>query len=88
MTVEIISQSISTKVWTGLLYLVLYVPVNNFSVMSPVFLGLTSTKQWIKCRSCSRTQHSDSAGGESLTKALPTEPLRSALILSMVDVHI
>ena len=30
--------------------LILYVPVNTFSVMSgQVFLGLTSTKQRIKC---------------------------------------
>ena len=35
-----------------LFVLIHYVPVNYFSVMSgrfPVFLGGTSTKQWIKC---------------------------------------
>ena len=33
-----------------LFVLILYIPVNNFSVMSGrVFLGGTSTKQWIKC---------------------------------------
>ena len=33
-----------------LFVLILYIPVNNFSVMSGwVFLGLTSTKQRIKC---------------------------------------
>ena len=41
--------------------LMLYIPVNNFSVM----LGWTSTNQQIKYLSCSRTQHSASAGGES-----------------------
>ena len=43
--------------------LMLYVPVNKFSVMLgcfPVFLGRTSTKQRIKV-SCSRTQHSASS---------------------------
>ena len=36
--------------WTDLFFLVLYNPVNNFSVMSRrVILGLTSTEQRIKC---------------------------------------
>ena len=30
--------------------LMLYLPINNFSVMSGwIFLGGTNTKQWIKC---------------------------------------
>ena len=36
-----------TTCWFGL---ILYVPVNNFAVMlGQIFLGWTSTKQWIKC---------------------------------------
>ena len=46
-----------------LFVLILYVPVNDFSVMSEqVFLGWTSTKQR---KSCSTTQHS--ASGEART---------------------
>ena len=42
----------------------IYVPVNNFSVMSgqfPVYLGRTSTKHWIKCFA-QGTQHGDPLG--------------------------
>ena len=49
--------------------LVLYVPVNNFSVMSGrVFLGLASTKQARINVSCTRTQRSDA--GEARTRNL------------------
>ena len=49
--------------------LMLYVIVNNFSVMSgrfPVFLGWTSTKQRIKGLAQTH-KHSESAGSESRT---------------------
>ena len=68
----------------------LYVPVNNFSVMlGQVFLGWASTKRRIKCLGQLRTQHSDPADGEIRTRqpfdpktnALPTEQLRSSLHL-------
>ena len=46
--------SVTKSVWTDesliLFGLILYVPINNFSVMlGQVFLGGISTKQWIKC---------------------------------------
>ena len=38
------------QLYTRLLDWILYIPVNNFSVMSEwVFLGLTSTKQRLMC---------------------------------------
>ena len=69
-----------------LFYLMHYIPVNNCSVMSErVFLGWTSTKQWI--RNVSRTHHSDSVGGEARTSnpsiprlTLQTEPLHSTAV--------
>ena len=58
--------------------LILYIPVNNFSVMlGRVFLGWTSTKQRIKYKMyCSRTQHSDSAGSEDRTSNHSTLSLK------------
>ena len=42
--------SIPTKIWIVYLSLILYVPVNNFSVMSgQIFLGWTGTKQGLMC---------------------------------------
>ena len=53
---------------TLLIFLMLYVPVNNFSVISgQLFLGLTSTKQWIKYLA---QGHSDSASSEARTSNL------------------
>ena len=51
--------------FVNLVYLMLNVPVNNFSVMlgwGHCFLGNTSTF-WGVNMSCSRTQHSDPSGG-------------------------
>ena len=65
----------SEPIWTmsnSFIYFILYFlfdalcPCQQFSVMSgrvPVFLDLTTTKQWIV--SCSMTQHNDSVGDGS-----------------------
>ena len=63
--------------------LILYVPVNNFSVMSGrVFLGWTSTKQGLMC--LARTQRSDTDEDRTLNPSVSsqapyqsTEPLHS-----------
>ena len=71
-----------------LFVLILYFPVNNFSVMSwqiPIFLGCTSTKRWIKCHP--QGHNTVTPPGVSLmlatiwSPALPTEPLCSAYVL-------
>ena len=47
---SLLAYAISTKNNHCLFYLILYVPVNNFLVMSGrVFLGWTSTIQWLMC---------------------------------------
>ena len=65
-----------------LLYLILYVPVNNFSVMSGwVFLGLTTTKQWLMCLAQGHNAMTlvrlKPATPQSGNKHSTTEPLRS-----------
>ena len=53
--------------------LMLYIPVNHFSVMAgkfPVFLGQTSIKQRIK--SYSRTQHSGSGESQTSKPLIPS----------------
>ena len=70
-----------------LLDLILYIPVNNFSVMSgQVFLGQTSTKQWINV-SCSREQHSDFPSRESQTSN-PSIPSLTLYQLSLVVLRV
>ena len=64
-----------SQILQGLFGLILYIPVNNFSVMlGQVFLGLTSTKH------CSRTQHTASieaptANPGTRVKHSTTEPM-------------
>ena len=73
------------------LFLMLYIPVNNFSVMSgrfSAFPGRTSTQT----KSYSRAQQGDSAGGlaqpfDPRSNALATEPLRSAHLLVKSLIH-
>ena len=60
--------------------LIFYIPGQQF--FSHVGTGLSGLNQYLATDkvSCSRTHHSDSAGGEILTSnpnLLPTEPLRS-----------
>ena len=69
-----------------LFVLIIYVPVNNFSVtLGPVFLDLTSTKQRIKC--CAHGHNTlplvrlEPATPQSRVKHSTAEPLRSSSVV-------
>ena len=80
------------NLWLNFFVLILYVPVNNFSVMSGrVFLGWTSTKQRIKCPAQGHNTITVTTLAVRLTRStpsipslafdLPTEPPCSAIWL-------
>ena len=75
-------QSLNIKVLVFQFDLILYVPVNNFLVMSGwVFLGSTGTKQGLMClaqgHKTVRPVRLETATPQSRVKHSTTEPLRS-----------